>query len=280
LTVANAAGGGYLVGTSTGGSFIEALRNRTVAFRLGAQRLPGQRENLTIPKQSGTATAQFMPTEGTAATESQQTFTQVTAMPKLCIAHTEVSAKLLLQSNPAAEGIVTDDLAGVLGVAADDTILNGNGTAGTPTGIRFTSGVGSFSGTTLGLTGLMDAQEDVLMANAMLNPATLGYAAAVGVAKLLKGRQRFTGTDTPMWQGPLHDGAVEGVRAISSQQVPAATMIYGDWSQILVPEWGALAVGINPFANFPAGIVGIRAMWAMDVIVRHAASFTVATSVT
>ena len=100
------------------------------------------------------------------------------------------------------------------------------------------------------------------------------------MAKLLKGRQRFTGTDTPLWQGALHDGQIEGVRAISSTVVCTAAMIYGDWSQVLVPEWGALAVGVNPYANFPAGIVGIRAMWFIDVIVRHPASFTVATSIT
>jgi HK97 family phage major capsid protein len=162
----------------------------------------------------------------------------------------------------------------------DSAIINGDGANGKPTGIRNTAGIGTFSGTTLGLAALSEAQEDVLAANAMLNPATLGYATTPAVAKLLKGRQRFTGSDTPLWQGALHDGQIEGVRSIASLQLPTATMVYGDWSQVLVPEWGALAVGLNPYANFPAGIVGIRAMWFIDVIVRHAPSFTVASSIT
>jgi hypothetical protein len=34
------------------------------------------------------------------------------------------------------------------------------------------------------------------------------------------------------------------------------------------------------FADFKALIIGIRAVWSVNVIVRHAASFTVATSIT
>src|SRR5687768_15883282 len=73
LTAATAgAGGGNLVGSTTGGSYIENLRARSVVFRLGVQRLPGQRENLTIPRQSGAATVAWLSSEGTPAAESQQ----------------------------------------------------------------------------------------------------------------------------------------------------------------------------------------------------------------
>jgi len=279
LSAATASAGGYLVGTTSGGSYIEMLRNRSAAFRLGAQLLPGQVANLTIPRLSGSASAAWLPTESTTASPTQQTLQQVAASPKTVAGYTELSRQLVLQSNPSAEQVIMTDLAAVVGVALDLAVVNGSGTD-QPLGILNTAGVGTFSGTTLGLDGLSEAQSDILDSNALLNPATLGYCTTPAIAKLLKNRQRFTGTDSPLWAGPLHDGNIEGVRAISSKQIPSASMIYGDFSQILIPEWGTLAIEVNRYANFQAGIIGIRAMLTADVVVRHPASFSVATSIT
>lgn len=280
LNAATGGAGGHLVGSTTGGSYIEQLRARSVVLRLGAQRLPGQRENLLLPRQAGAATAAWLSNETAQAPESTQGIQQLGSGPKTVAAYTEISRQLTKQSNPAAEQLVMTDLAAVSALALDAAALNGSGAAGEPLGLLGAAGVGTFGGTSLGLDALAEAQADVLTANALLNPATLGYATTPAVAKLLKGRQRFTGTDSPLWGGPLHDGAIEGVRATSSTQVPTATMCYGDWSQILVPEWGVLAIELDPYANFPSGIIGVRALWSCDVIVRHAGSFTVATSIT
>jgi HK97 family phage major capsid protein len=279
LGAASLPGGGALVGTSAGGSYVEALRNTSVAYRLGAQRLPGQRENLAIPRQSGAASGGWLSTESSQGAESQPTFGQLAGTPKTLAGYTEISDRLTRQSNPAAEGLVMADLAMVAALVLDSAVISGSGAAGQPIGILNTAGIGAFTGATLGYTALVDAQTDVLAANAILNPLTLGYATTPTVAQLLKGRQRFTGVDTPVWQGAVHAGEIEGVRSLASLQIPAATMIYGDWSQVLVPEWGVLAIEINPFANFQAGIIGIRVLWSVDVIVRHPESFSVATSI-
>jgi HK97 family phage major capsid protein len=271
--------GGYLVSTTTGGSYIEVLRNRSVIFRLGAQVLPGQRENLTLPRLAVAATTAWLSTETSQASESTPTLGQAASTPKTVAAYVEISRQLVKQSNPAGEGLVMADLATSVALATDGDAISGPG-APRPLGISNTPGIGGFAGAALALATLTEAQQDILDANAMLNPETLGYATTPAVAKLLKNRQRFTGTDSPLWNGALHDGTIEGVRAISSNQVPAGTMIYGDWSQVLVPEWGVLAVEVNPYANFQAGIVGVRALWSVDVIIRHVSSFTVATSIT
>ena len=67
---------------------------------------------------------------------------------------------------------------------------------------------------------------------------------------------------------------------MASNNVPSATMIFGDWSQMLMAEWGVLEVDINPFANFQAGIIGVRAMYSVDFGVRVPGAFSVATSIT
>jgi hypothetical protein len=57
-------------------------------------------------------------------------------------------------------------------------------------------------------------------------------------------------------------------------------MLYGDWDQVVIAEWGVLQVEVNPYANFQAGIIGVRAMVSVDVGLRYAAAFSLATSIT
>lgn len=277
LTVASAAGGGYLVETQNLG-FIDLLRNRSVAFNMGAIRLSGLQGSITVPKQTAGATAYWLSTEATAITEGNQTFGQMALSPKTVGAYTEISRQLLLQSSPDAEGIVTADLAAQVALAADLAVLNGSGSSGQPTGIIGTSGVGSTTATTVDYGKVLDFQTDVAAANIM--PTTGGYVTTSAVSRILMTKQRFSSTDTPLWEGTLWDGRMAGFRAMSSEQVPSGYMIFGDWNKVVVAEWGVLEVSVNPFANFAAGIIGVRAMYSMDVGVRYPAAFSVSTSVT
>jgi HK97 family phage major capsid protein len=278
LTVAAPSGGGYLVGTSNI-SFIDMLRNFSAAFRLGVQRLPGMRDNVTLPRQTGASTVTWLTTEGTQATESAAVFDQVTGSPNTAAAYSEISRQLLKQSDPSAELVVSRGLAADVATAADLAVFAGTGTE-QPQGIIGTAGVGAISGTTLGYTGLVQAQTDIANANAVVDPTTLGYVTTPTIAQLLKGRQRFTGTDSPLWVGAVHAGEIEGVTAVSTKQIPTAKMLYGDFSQCAVAEWGVLQVEVNPFTDFKAGIVGVRCMYSLDVIVLHPAAFTVFATIT
>lgn len=274
---ATAAGsGGYLVSTNNVG-FIEVLRNRSVAFRMGVRRLSGLTGNVTIPKQTVAATAYWLANEGAAITEGNQTFVQIALTPKTVGAYTEVSRQLLLQSDPSAEAIVSNDLAAQVALAADLAVLNGGGTE-QPTGIIQTGSIGSVTGTNLAYAGILEFQTDVAAANVI--PQAGGYVTTPAVAGLLSARSRFANTDTPLWNGNLWDATMAGFPAMSSMQMPAASMLFGDFSEVVVGEWGVLEVEINPYANFAAGIIGVRAIYSMDVGVRRAAAFSYASSIT
>jgi hypothetical protein len=125
-------------------------------------------------------------------------------------------------------------------------------------------------------------ETDVMGANAIINPATFGYVSTPAVMGLLKARQKFTNTNTPLWeQAPTPgNGMMNGYNAMASAQMPAANMLGGDWSQVVIAEWGVLEIGVNPYANFQAGIIGVRAIYSVDVGVRHGASFDLATTIT
>ena len=278
--VAVGSAGGFLVSNSDGGRFIDVLRKRSVVFRLGAQRLPGQRDNLAIPRQATDPTITWLSDETTQAAESTPTLTQVAGTPHTAGAYNEWSRKLLQQTDPELEAKVMGSTASAVAVGVDAAALNGTGTSGQPTGVLQTAGIGTVSGTTLAYAGLVEAQVDIADNNAVLDPNALGYVSTPTIAQTLKSRQRFTGTDSPLWLGAIHAGTIEGVQALSTKNMPASTMIYGDWSSLIVAEWGVLVVEVNPFADFKAGIVGVRALWTIDVLVQQPLSFTAITSIT
>jgi len=271
-------GGAYLVGTENIG-FIEMLRNRSVAFKMGVRRLTGLVGNVTIPKQSGAATAYWLASESTSIDESQQTFVQVGLSPHTAGAYTEISRQLLLQSSPGVEGIVSDDLAKVVAIAVDLAVLKGSGGSGQPKGIVNTSGIGGVTGTSLAAAGVIEFMTDVAGSN--VTPIRPGYVTTAAVAGLLMTRPELTTTGTTrLWLGDIWNGSLFGIPAMTSEQMTAATMLFGDWQEVVVGEWGVLEVEVNPYASFAAGIIGIRAFYTMDVAMRYAAAFSYAHTIT
>lgn len=277
LTVATASAGGYLVATENM-SFIELLRNRSVCMSMGARRLTGLQGNITIPKQTGAATAVWLANEASTATESGLTFGQLAFTPKTVSGYVEVSRLLSIQSSPAAEALVMDDLAKVVGLAGDSAGLAGTGASGQPTGVTNTAGIGAVAGASLAYAGIIEFQTDVASSNVM--PSRGGFVTTPIVAGLLMARQRFASTDTPLWDGNVWNGTVSGFPGMSSNQMAAGTMLFGDWSELVFAEWGVLEIEVNPYANFQAGISGVRAMYTMDVGVRYPGAFSLASSIT
>jgi HK97 family phage major capsid protein len=279
LTVGTTTAGGFMVGTDIQPqSFIDLLRARSVLARLGATMLPGLVGSVTIPKLTGAATGYWLATEATAITESQQTIGQLAMSPKTVGAYTELSRLLMLQSTPAADMLVMNDLTKVIGLAIDLAGLEGSGASGQPTGISATAGIGSVTGTSLAYAGVVEFQTDVAAGNALSTGSA--YVTTPAVAGLLMQRQRFASTDTPLWSGSVLDGQMAGFGATTTTQVTAASMVFGDFSQVVIAEWGMLELAMNPYANFAAGITGIRAMQSVDVGIRQAAAFSRATSIT
>jgi HK97 family phage major capsid protein len=278
LTAGTGSAGGFLVGTQNM-SFIELMRNRSVVYRMGAQRLSGLSGNVTIPRQTAAATGYWLATEGTAITESQQTFGQLSLTPKTVGAYTEVSRQLMLQSSPDAESIVSTDLATVCALAIDVGALRGSGSGGEPAGIVGTSGVGAVTGTSLAAAGVLEFQSDVAGGNLLTEAC--GYVTTPAVAALLMARPELPSTGTTrLWQGNMLEGTLFNMRAMSSNQMSAGTMLFGDFSKLVIAEWNTLEVEVNPYANFQAGIVGVRAMVTVDVGVRYGGAFSYAASVT
>ena len=279
LTVGTSTAGGNLVGTDlVPTSFIDLLRARTRSAQLGMTMLTGLVGNVSVPKLTGAATGYWLSNEATAITESQQTFGQLALAPKTLGAYTELSRLLMLQSTPAAEALVMGDLAKVLALAIDLAVFEGTGSSGQPSGISVTAGIGSVTGSSIDLAKCIEFQTDLATGNALADGCA--YITTPAVAGLMKGRARISSTDSQtLWSGSVLDGQIEGFRATTSTQLTAASMIFGDFSQVVLAEWGMLEIALNPYAAFATAITGIRAIQTVDVGIRQAAAFSRATSI-
>lgn len=269
--------GGYMVAVDNMG-FIDILRNRSVAMSMGARVLAGLQGNVMFPRQTGKVAVTWQAGEGTSVTAADQALGQLSMTPKTCIAITDVSEQLLRQASPSAESFIMADLAADIAIdGVDLAVIAGTGGA-QPLGIKNTTGVttgqDSASATYAKILAFISTAAG---ANAIrANPGWVTNAA--GAVKLMT-VQRFTSTDTPVWEGNVMDGQLVGFRAMSSEQLSAANLIFGSWGEVLIGEWGVLELSTdNGGTRFNQAQVGIRAMWMVDVLVRYPQAFVVSTN--
>lgn len=269
--------GGYMVGIEMMG-FIDILRNRSVAMNMGARVLSGLQGNVVFPRQTGKPTVTWQAGEGTSVTAADQTLGQLSMTPKTCIAITDVSEQLLRQSTPSAEAFVMADLAADVALdGVDAATINGTGGA-QPLGIKNTAGV------TTGQDAAAFSYAKALAfpvaaggSNAIRgNP---GWVTNIAGAAIAMQKQRFTSTDTPLWEGNLMDGTLVGFRAMSSEQLASGNLIFGSWDELVIGEWGVLELATDTGGTrFNQAQVGIRAMWMVDVMLRYPQAFVVSTN--
>lgn len=275
MTVIPGNNGGYMVETQNMG-FIDMLRNKNAVMMMGATRIALE-GNASFVRQTGGATIRWQAGENVATASSDQTLGQLSMTPKTAIAWTRVSEQLLRQSSPSAEQFVMNDLAQTLATGIDLAAISGTGGA-QPLGILNTTGVTTGQdAATVTYDKLLAFWSTARGANAVLsNPGWLTNAAG---ARALKGKARFSNTDTPLWEGSPEDGRVIDFRAVSTQQVAGNGLIFGSWGEVIVGEWGVLELGAsNGGTDFESASVKIRAVWMVDVLVRYPQAFVVSSN--
>lgn len=265
-----ATAGGNLVGTDLlAADFIELLRNKALMLQLGVRVLSGLVGNVAIPKWTGASTAYWV-AETVAPTESNPTVGQVTLSPNHVGTFIDYTRQLLLQSTPSIDGLVTEDLVRVLALGIDAAILHGAG-GDEPTGIAGTSNIGSVSGAGMGWTGAVEFETDVAEANADVN--TMSFVARPSVRGTLKVREKALNTANFVIGA---DGLCNGYRFNATMQANSGYIFFGDYSQVLLGEWGVLDINVDRSALATTGGVRTVALKTVDVGVRQPGAFSVA----
>ena len=282
MTVGSATAGGNLVGTDhLGDRFIDALRAKSIIFDIGARRMSGLQGDVAIPALNSKTTAYWV-AESASPTEGAPTVRQITMSPKTVGCYVDLSRKLMLQSDPSAEGIFRGDMVAQIASAIDSVAINGGG-SNEPTGILQTSGIGSVP---LGTNGAAPTWASVvnLIREVAVSDAEQGSRAFLitpaGAGKL-RSTAKVSGTDSKM----ILDDKSElfGYRVIATSLVPSnltkgtgsslSAMIFGNFNDLVIGEWGGLDVLFDPYTGSSTGSMRVTAFMDIDVAVRHAESF-------
>ena len=273
LTAGTATDGAELVSTNLpSGSYVDVLCNNMVALQAGATMLPGLVGNVVIPRQTAGAAATWISAEDGDATESEPQFDSITLSPKDLAAYTEVSRRLTLQSSPAIEGIVRNDLFMALALGMDSAVYYGGGSSGVPQGINGATGVAdpTFSSPTAPTYAELVTQMKVLMtSNAVQN---LTYIGSPDFWESVK----TTGKQASGVEGNfISDGnTILGRPLLTSSQLAADDFVLGDFSNVLIGEWGGIELNTDPYTHSLKGKTRYVVFKTCDIAIRHPQAFS------
>jgi HK97 family phage major capsid protein len=246
-------------------SFIDLLRSKMLMLKAGVQMMSDLVGNPSIPRQDGAASGYWI-TEGQPPTKSQLTLGQLQLNPKTVGARTEFTRQLLIQSSPAIDQLVKSDIAAVLGRTIDAGIVNGSGANGEPTGFLNTTGVSAIgkAGADFAWVDAIKFKTEFRKSNA---PGTPSFLTSPDVTGILETRPKI-GTTFPVYL--LENGKLAGYGIEDSTAFPATTLAFGDWSTIILGEWGILEIEANKYGStFGAGGIEVRGLHMVDVAVRY-----------
>lgn len=257
--------------------FIGLLRNSLLVRSLGARVLPGLRGDTVIPKQTGAATAYWL-AEGDSLTESSAAYGSIKLEPKHVGALSSLSRQLIQQANPAIEQLTRDDFSQVVSLAVDKAAFHGDAAAKQPVGILNTVGIQTASLATLDWASIVALLEKLGLENVTPNAIVTHAKAATKLQTTLK--DSVAGAAYLMQAGRIADLPAYVTNQLDAKGTTTKTgrLIAGDFSQLVIGEWGATEVLANPYAPgyYEKGDVQIRILHTMDMAVRHPKAFVVA----
>jgi HK97 family phage major capsid protein len=285
LIAGSDADGGHLKGVNHMGSeFIEALRSRLVVGSMGARVMSGLKGDVSIPKMATVAAAAFV-AENNAVAEQNQTFGELALVPRTLGVMTDISRKLMLQSDPSAEAIVRNDLLNAVAAKIESVSIAGGG-SNEPTGITGTTGIGSVAiGTNGGVPTFASAVnlvKEVEQDNAAISDS-MGYLTNSKVKAKLASTAKVSSSDSVMiLDAPWTE--LYGYNFGVTNHVPSnltkgstsgtcSAMIFGDFSQMILAFWSSPDVLIDPYTNSSKGGTRVVVFQDCDVGIRHAQSF-------
>ena len=188
-----------------------------------------------------------------------------------------LTRQMTKQTSLDVESIIRADLFASLGDGIDKAALVGSGSSNQPTGIAYTSGVGTLAFATAQTplwTDIVKMETTVAEANALRG--SLNYVIHPTLMGILKGAQKGTNLGFVV-EGNETNGfpALRSTNAIKSS---TKNIIFGNFNELIVGTWSGLELVVDPYTYSRKGIIGITAFQDIDVQLRHAASFIYTTN--
>lgn len=202
----------------------------------------------------------------TTAADVAPTLALTTSMPKRVSAYVLASKSLLKMSPILAAGFLEAQLLSAIGGALDDAAINGSGTD-EPFGLLTDSQLLEEEFTTsITVANLLAMEKAVASNHGEADAAVMTWLADPATREALRGLPRMTGGTTPAWPDGLNQGPL-AYRGIASPFAPANTLIFGNFTDLLVLQSDSIEVLQNPYSLDMDGFIRLTITAFFDVVV-------------
>jgi len=278
---------------------IEFLRPASIVRRLNPNILPMPTGSMTMPKQTGGATANYVG-ENDNIPPSEQTTGQIKLSFKKLVTLVPISNDFLRFAMPAADRMVRDDIVASMSQRSDLAFIRGDGASDTPKGIR----------NLVASANVLTANASVTLANITVDLGNMVLALEDNNARMLRPAWMFTprtkqflmtirdGNGNYVFRQEMLGGSLWGYPFATSTQIPnnlgggsdeseiylvdMSEVIIGDSTNLLIDASAEAAYhdGSAVQAAFSRDQTVIRAISEHDINLRHDFSVAVLTAVT
>ncbi len=271
------------------GDLIGALRAKLVLDRAGMRVLSGMVGEVAIPKVSD-AQAAWISAEGGNATKTNPTVGQVIATPHTAGGYVDITRRLMAQTSADVTGLVIDSLTASIARLLEAAAFNGSGSSGQPTGlvgqipsgnqVTFTAGSPTLANLMAMIAAPENANADTSNAKFIGSPAVWSLLGQTYDYTLIESEGAPVGgiTSGRYLLDAIANKAV-GYDFIKSTLAPTKSLLFGDFSQLMMVLWSGVDLVVDPYSVSTVGGVRIVALQDCDFIVRHAEAFSLGKTV-
>ena len=251
-------------------SILEPLRAKNVLIQAGAKYMTGLVGDVQIPILG--ATNVTWEGETASASDGAGGFTSVKLSPKRLTCYVDVSKQFLIQDSIDAENMLKADIVNAINSKLEATILGtANGSATQPKGIFYINGPVTESRGDFG--SYLDLESSVANANVM------GECVYIMDNKS-KSKARSTEKSETGIGFIMQDGTIDGTKVLATSHVQNGCVAYGDFSNLVIGQWGSIDLTVDPFTKAADGQVRLVVNAYFDAkLVREDAVATMRVSV-
>jgi HK97 family phage major capsid protein len=264
MVTSSATAGGNFVQTDKVG-FFEALFNATVLRELGVQYMTGLSSNVDLRGFTASVTSGWASSEVGTQTPSDPTTAVRSLTPKLLYAASNVSKRLLMQTNPSIDTFLLRNMMMSLEQKLEQGVINGAGGSTEPNGMldlitqivsMGTNGSAPSYAKILELIALVETSDG---RNArrkfLINPK---LKSKLKQTELDSGSGAFVMGYNGLFQSQM--GVIDGYDTLSTANVPSdldkgsttgvcSAMVFGDFSQVVVGQFGVIDLVVDPYTS-------------------------------
>lgn len=246
-------------------NLLEPLRAKNVLANAGARYLTNLVGDVQVPIMNASSVGWAGETAD--ASDGASGFTSVTLQPKRLTAYIDISKQFLVQDSINAENMIKQDLANAIYTKLEQTILGtASGTTTQPEGIFYTIPATSGTSAITAYSGVCSAEATVEDANILGNPVYVMSNKAKAVFRAMPKSSKST-------QLTLEAGELDGTPVYSTSNISDKKFIYGDFSNLVIGQWGGIDLTVDPYTKAAAGQVRLVINAFFDAKVLRADAF-------